>query len=69
MIKVYGKKEELDRIEKQAERTHLPVSTFLRKLALTEIARHPVKESQEELVIRVVEQVLEKHGLINKQGE
>jgi len=39
---------------------------FYVKIALAEIARHPNKESQEELITRVVEQVLEKHGLINK---
>jgi len=66
LLRVYGKKDDLDRIKNHAESAHLSASTFLRKIALAEIARHPNKESQEELITRVVEQVLEKHGLINK---
>jgi len=66
LLQVYGTKDELNRIKDHAKSAHLKTSTFLRKIALAEIARHPNKESQEELITRVVEQVLEKHGLINK---
>ena len=68
MLKIYGNKEDLDKIEAHAKTVHLSTSAFIFKTVMSEISRHPSKESLEEQVTRIVKTVLIENG-INKTGE
>jgi len=68
LLKIYGNKEDLDKIEAHAKTVHLSTSAFIFKTVMSEISRHPSKESLEEQVARIVEKLISENG-INKTGE
>jgi len=59
-IKVYGKDEDLKLIRQYAINNHLPVSVFLRKLALSEINRHPKSAPLRDMIRDMIKEELAK---------
>ena len=69
MLKIYGKKEDLEMIEDHAKSVHLSTSAFIRKTVMAEISRHPTKETLEEQVIRIVKNILSEDRGKQRTGE